>query len=1333
MVLSRYNAPDSWGRDTVWLAPVEELRRFIDPSGSLLPDATGPCAAPARVSLRIDDHRVHLTCAELGIDLTADHDGPDADIRWALEELARNRHSTRYGHSLAARESSQAVSEGVERVGRRLSELFVSGEMSEALRGILRQAEAGHQPVLLALDLSAAGQELRALPWESLWLAGESEPVALHYLVALFRRAGSGAEPHAVEGPLTIVVAIASPIEGGGAPLDYQSELRNILEAVHSARGAGARVRIIHFATTEAIRRALDEGDVHVLHISAHGSAGHLLLEDEDSRARKVTAAEFVREAIPAGMMPPVICLAACETSLSGQAEIGSFADGLADAGAPAVVGTTSAISDRYATLVFASLYRELASASRPETITALAHARRSTVKELDRSKDPRNQDDQVRGDWSVVTATTARWENPLPITRSSGPSLPSWGSPSRSRRIGELLTLEPGDFVGRRREQHEVPRLLLSPQCSGVVLQGIGGVGKTTLATEVIRRLTEIDPSTIIVPLKGMVTADQVLQATASALCKAFPGQEDTGFNQLLNHLRSGDLRWQDRLEVLSEQVLDEYPVILVLDNAEDNLLEPGEGSSHRELRDSQLAEFLTAWGSDPGRGGMLITCRYPFELTGLTGMETRQVPPLSWPETLHMVWALPQLAWLPWEDLHTLWSSVGGHPRTLETVDALLVHGAGRLRHVTDRLRTALDTVLAGSDTTPAQWLAQERTLDSALADAVTVAADDIILPELLETLTAEAHRLLAAVSVFTEPIPLEAIAFVSRPQAASAGTDEDAQWLTQWRQTPESDSLIAQLDELCRSSLLTEIKSSKDSAAPPQWFVHRWTATALERVWEQAEESMPSSASRHERAARYWLTRFRVTQQGQEADAHDLLLVRDHRLAAGDVEGADSVSQKVVSRMITSGMWDDAASLARQQLNAAAPGSVAAAEWSQRLGDVFQKQGYYQVAQDHYHQSLTTFRELDDKQGAAQTFGNLGRIAQLQGEYSTAEDLYHQSLTTFRELGDKQAAAQTLNNLGNLTQLQGEYSKAQDLYHQSLTTFRELGDKQGATRALGNLGKIAQLQGEYSTAEDLYHQSLTTFRELGDKQGTAQILRQLGILARLQGDYPTAEDLYHQSLTTFRELGDKQGATRALGNLGNLAHDQGEYSKAQDLYHQSLTTFRELGDKQGATRALGNLGNLAHDQGEYSKAQDLYHQSLAIFRELGDKHSTATTLHNLGTLAHSQSEHSVAHECFKEALMISEEINYLLLMRMILQDLAILIVDHPQDEYVLLLHSHTLSYALLTQDEEMAKESCRALHELARTGNRDVVREYLNDALRFLDEESRERLIAGILNEE
>ena len=208
-----------------------------------------------------------------------------------------------------------------------------------------------------------------------------------------------------------------------------------------------------------------------------------------------------------------------------------------------------------------------------------------------------------------------------------------------------------------------------------------------------------------------------------------------------------------------------------VLLDNFEDNL-HPADGGGW-QVRDPELAAFLAGWARRPGQSKLLFTCRYPFALPGpaerrLAGLH---LGPLSAAETRKLMWRLPGLDALSLEDKDRAYRDVGGHPRTLEYLDALLRGGQARFDDVAERMEDRLrDRGIAD----PAAWLARPgRDLDASLAEAVTLSVDDVVLSGLLEQLAATplATELVTGASVYRVPVDDTALVFqVGQPAAAA-----------------------------------------------------------------------------------------------------------------------------------------------------------------------------------------------------------------------------------------------------------------------------------------------------------------------------------------------------------------------------------------------------------------------------------------------------------------------------------------------------------------------------------------------------------------------------------
>jgi tetratricopeptide (TPR) repeat protein len=162
-----------------------------------------------------------------------------------------------------------------------------------------------------------------------------------------------------------------------------------------------------------------------------------------------------------------------------------------------------------------------------------------------------------------------------------------------------------------------------------------------------------------------------------------------------------------------------------------------------------------------------------------------------------------------------------------------------------------------------------------------------------------------------------------------------------------------------------------------------------------------------------------------------------------------------------------------------------------------------------------------------------------------------------------------AQSMNNLALLYHSTGRYSEAEPLHLQALELWKRLlGDNHpDVATSLNNLAELYRATGRYSEAQALHLQALElTKRLLGDNHpDVAQSMNNLALLYRATGRYSEAEPLYLQALELRKRLlGDNHPDVAAsLNNLAELYHSTGRYSEAEPLFQQALAIFeRTLG---------------------------------------------------------------------------------------------------------------------------------------------------------------------------
>jgi hypothetical protein len=234
----------------------------------------------------------------------------------------------------------------------------------------------------------------------------------------------------------------------------------------------------------------------------------------------------------------------------------------------------------------------------------------------------------------------------------------------------------------------------------TALVIHGLGGVGKSTLAAQIAARVSRLASGRVVTVISGEVSA---------ARLAAQPTETD----------------------------------LVVLDNFDDNLTCE---SGLRTVRDPALAALLAGW-----TGKLLITCGTAFTLAPADRdrFVFRHLGPLTRSGAAELAMSLPALRVLGEPERDLAWRLTAGHPRAMEYLDALLAAGLG-FDGLAGRITGA---VQARTGQSPDRTEPTE--LSEAAAEATAQAAGQQLFGELFERLSDGAQDLLVRASVFRTPV--------------------------------------------------------------------------------------------------------------------------------------------------------------------------------------------------------------------------------------------------------------------------------------------------------------------------------------------------------------------------------------------------------------------------------------------------------------------------------------------------------------------------------------------------------------------------------------------------
>lgn len=1098
--------------------------------------------------------------------------------------------------------------------GLALSKAFLDEAMATHVRHALAEAVARNEALGLAVDVH--DRELADLPWEALCLQPEgpspsespnieqAEPLVLHPRLDFFR--GTERESAAIDGipgPLRILVAIGSPeVQNERLELlDMERELASILDAVEPARRQGnAHVRILERGTVQAIYETLQRERFHVLHISCHALAGRLILEDEQGGEDIVDAERLWSAALPAGRGTPVLVLAGCATAVAGDGQgdpLPSLGRTLWERGIPAVLAMRSSVTDRYATQLTAELYRMLATAEWPDILAAVSQARRRL--EMTRRRD--------------APRSPAEWSTPVLFLRTHGtsafplfdPQMPAElpPRPRQTRLADGVVVRRVGDFVGRRWDQRVLLAALRSPDIGGIIIHGLGGVGKSTLAAHLVHVLREDDWR--VVSWEGEVTPDDLLDtlgrrltAWAHAAGSAPHDQE----RQLAQELRRSDLDWETRFD-LAADYLDQRPILLLLDNFEDNLHFTTAGETR--LHNAELGRILARWLAQPGRSRLLLTSRHPIELgdpRSATRIHWHHLGPLSWAETRKLIWRLPALDALSEDRQALAWEVLGGHPRSLEYLDALLRSGDARFADVTKRLQAALADQGIEQPDRSSPLHRRQKTLETHLAETVTLAANDVLLEELLARVRKKplALRLLQGAAVYRIPVRREALVWqLSGPSALPRDEDE----APRPEPPPGFETACEILDRL---GLLSPFEVSSDQDR--RFLVHRFTAQAVE-----ASSQPDERRGAHRSASRYW--RWQMKERTGSSFLEAGLEARFHHLHADELEIAVEITADIFTHLHRAGAYQRERQLCIQTLPWLEDLPDQEVRFFHQLCQIAMRRSLLKEAEDWARRALEISIQHRFEAGQASSLYYLGRICYLEQDYEKAQVLLAQALEIRQRLGREEDQASTRFLIGMIAEKKGRFQQALEHYEKSLEIYERLGKRKSAAHCYGQLGVLAQRRGDFDRAESWYEKARAVLEELDIPTGLAIVYHQLGTVLQERKDIPAALTYYHKAIRYHEKLGDRSGLSLSYHQLGLVEHQQGHLDEALSWYRAALEIDELLGTKSGIATGLYQLGRVAEDRHDLGRALDWYQKSLKVREELGDPAGIALNLNQIG----------------------------------------------------------------------------------------------------------------------
>ena len=483
------------------------------------------------------------------------------------------------------------------------------------------KSAAGYRRLEIAADLPISDDQhlLLDLPWEVLadregFLAQDSIQT-----FEVWRRVGPAADflPTPRNADVLLLFAAASPRDANPV-LDFEGEEAAILKSTEKLKSFSLFVDETGCPEDLRERTIGDEG-FDAYHISCHGDlltqqqaeqladkgaepGPNLLMETQTGEVTYVPPGRLAT--IWSGRIPQLVFLSACRTSERESGIQNAFTSELVRS-VPAVIGWGASVGDDDATKFAANFYRNLAGAF--ATISAAAQARRVVLSES-------NEQSGAGAHWHLARL----WLGP----QGGGPIRSADGRHRHlPKNVGYKQFLDkkqrrkvagPFQFVGRRRATQDGYRALRDDICLGLLILGMGNLGKSSLAARIANRFPALSPVVIVDNYDAM--------SIFTAICDELPPElRKSQVKQWSDYIAKNPTELSLAIEALLTGPLAEKPILLIIDDFEDVLNDPKPGEEYCSLKttdgyDKSIKAVFASFKKARGASRLLLTSRYDF-----------------------------------------------------------------------------------------------------------------------------------------------------------------------------------------------------------------------------------------------------------------------------------------------------------------------------------------------------------------------------------------------------------------------------------------------------------------------------------------------------------------------------------------------------------------------------------------------------------------------------------------------------------------------------------------------------------------------------------------------
>lgn len=321
----------------------------------------------------------------------------------------------------------------------------------------------------------------------------------------------------------------------------------------------------------------------------------------------------------------------------------------------------------------------------------------------------------------------------------------------------------------------------------------------------------------------------------------------------------------------------------------------------------------------------------------------------------------------------------------------------------------------------------------------------------------------------------------------------------------------------------------------------------------------------------------------------------------------------------------------------------------------GGIYLSLNNYEKALEYYTIALSILRKNygEDNSDIAIVYNNMGKVYYYLGNYKETLKFCEKSLKIHKQVhgGKNLITAQTCNNIGAAYKLLSIYNKAEEYYGEAHDIMIAIdGDNTPSIATLyNNYGRLYIGMGDYAKALEFCKRALEIRKNVfaEDHPDVAASNSAIGIIYSKMGEYDKSLEHHKRSLDIHVKIFGEEHSTVAVSyeSIGVVYNKRGDNEKALYFHKKALAiNMKVFGEEHpDIANSYSNIGTVYYELGKYEIALEYLHSALKIVNGADHENTSdsAAIRRNIASVYTKLNDYANALKYYRKALSIYKSI--------------------------------------------------------------------------------------------